>query len=237
MATSVVINWQAPGAVIAASQSTTAGTPLTYTPNIVHTDTFTQTNTPFFQMPLGNVRTIVFSGTSAATFDIVGADERGNVLTENAVANGSTSANSYYQLFSITPSATGAGTVEIVTGNAGYTFWYKVDVWNQTDEYSLTYSHLGGGTFKVTAQLTQDDPEQYILDPTTKVRRLPLNSEIQAFPLPTAQLIFTPSTLANPVIEAGSMRLNYPVVALNSLVDATNVSSFRQSIVQQGGRY
>lgn len=230
---------------VAAAQALTAATPLVMNTTQQVNNPFTGVNTPVFQMPNGNVRHVSLTSAGnpggATTFTIIGEDERQNILTETTIAgalNANTifSAKAYFKVYSVTPSATNAATVSLGMGG-GYTFWYKGDVYNKANSYSMTYSHLNGA-ISITPQFTMDDPESWIADPTTGRKRTLLAAEIQAFTVPippTTQSV--PSPLVIPVVATSSFSFVYPLVALNTLIPDTSVGGFKQSIVQQGGKY
>ena len=244
MATAAVINWVESGLAFSISAITTGeampfnaaeiGTGTTY----YSTNPFTSVTTGVFQMPMGNVRNIDISAGFDLTgidFDIIGEDERGNALIETlAGANAPVfSVNKYYKVLSVIPNGTNGNLVTLSLGTSGYTFWYKVDVWNKASSYSMTYSHVDGA-IEATPKFTQDDPMEYII--VAGVKRFKLNDEIAEFEVPVAELITVPSPFDIPAVANSSINFDMPIVALNTLV-TDSTGSFKQTIVQQGGKY
>lgn len=217
-----------------------AATPLVLTLASPVQNIFTGALTYNSPMPAGNLRTISLTSTSnlsGVNFVIVGTDYYGNTITETKAGpnvNTVYSVSSYASIQSITPSATNAGVISIGTGIAGFTDWYKLDVFNKMSSFTLTLGDVVA-TVSLTPIFSND-----LFSFSNGVFTYNASATTFAFPVGNANVISSPSTVTTlPTAAAASFSLTgIPCQGICTQVVTSNTTgSFSQTIIQQGGKF
>ena len=238
-----VVTWTASNlAYIASPQTCVAGFPATLLNTVVNTNKYTGVTTRYLTLPKNNNRIISITTTlgdlSGVSFTIVGSDVNGNPLSEvlAGAASGTVySVNAYNVIRSITPNVSDSSTFEIGIAG-GNTSFYKADIWNKNQNYTIAYSDVTGTVsltpaYKIKSIETFINGVQTINTDTTDIYTIPIAN--------TSNVVVSPSSITTIPVTANCAIsiVHMPLSGLITQVSNTTTGTFTQTIIQQGASY